>query len=511
MSAAWPVGEVSPGGMERIAGFLALVLRPGDVVALSGDLGTGKTAFARALIRHIAGGAAEEIPSPTFALTQTYDTPRYPVTHMDCYRLASPDELAELGLDEALTQGPVLVEWPERVAGALPADRLEVALADGPTEATRRLWLTGHGGWRARLERLRAMAAFCERAGWGAADVAYLQGDASPRAYARLSQDGERAILMDSPPMPDGPPIRDGKPYSAIARLAEDVRPYVAVAAALREAGFSAPEILAQDLEQGFLVVEELDGPSFGAAIDAGAAAQTLYTAAVDVLVALRRLPAPEWLPLPGGGHHAVAPYDADALGIEAELLLDWFWPAAKGEPAPATARAEFLDAWRPLFARLEEEPSVWVLRDYHSPNLVWLPQRAGIARVGLLDFQDALAGPAAYDLVSLAQDARRDVPPALEGDLFEHYCAGVGADDAAFDRERFGTAYAILGAQRNTKILGIFARLAMRDGKRGYLGHVPRVSAYLERNLAHPALAGVRAWFEAHLPPEARQRISGA
>lgn len=511
MSALWPVGEVSPGGMDRIAAFLALALGPGDVIALSGDLGTGKTAFARALIRHIAGGTAEEIPSPTFALTQTYDTARYPVTHMDCYRLAAPEEIAELGLEEALASGPVLVEWPERAAGALPGDRLEVALADGATEATRLLSLAGYGGWAPRLERLRAMAAFCESAGWGAADVAYLQGDASPRAYARLARNGERAILMDSPPMPDGPPIREGRPYSAIARLAEDARPFVAVARALREAGLSAPEILAHDLERGFLVVEELDGPLFGAAIDAGAQAQTLYAAAVDVLAALRRQPAPERLPLPGGGHHAVPPYDADALGIEAELLLDWFWPAAKGEAAPAAAREAFLEAWRSLFARLAEEPPAWVLRDFHSPNLVWLPERGGLARVGVLDFQDALAGPAAYDLVSLAQDARRDMPPALEGALFDHYCAGVGADDAAFDRERFGTAYAILGAQRNTKILGIFARLAMRDGKRGYLGHVPRVSAYLERNLAHPALAGLRAWYETHLPPEARRRIAGA
>jgi aminoglycoside/choline kinase family phosphotransferase len=316
---------------------------------------------------------------------------------------------------------------------------------------------------------------------------------------------------MKSPKMPDGPPVRGGKPYSAIAHLAEDVKPFVAVATALRAAGFGVPEILAHDLEQGFLVIEDLGDRLYGAEIAVGADAGELYRAATDVLVALRQFPVPDRLPLPDGTAHVLPPYDGGALQIEVELLLDWFWPLVKGETAPEAVRADFLIAWRPLFDRIGEESPGWVLRDYHSPNLIWLAERGGIARVGILDFQDALKGPCVYDLVSLAQDARRDVPETLEAALTEHYCAGVGAADASFDRDRFTAAYAILGAQRSTKILGIFARLAMRDAKPGYIDHIPRVSAYLARNLVHASLADLRAWYERHLPAETRERAGRA
>jgi len=204
-----------------------------------------------------------------------------------------------------------------------------------------------------------------------------------------------------------------------------------------------------------------------------------------------------------------VPPFDLPALEIEIELLLDWFWPAACNEPAPQAARDEFARIWRPLFQRLQEEISGWVLRDYHSPNLIWLPEREGVARVGIIDFQDAMRGSHAYDLVSLTQDARRDVPADLEEHLLDFYCAEVGKADASFQPDLFRTAYAILGAQRNTKILGIFARLAARDGKAGYLRHIPRVSAYLERNLEHPELAELRDWYDRHLPASTRLQVA--
>ncbi len=500
MSTGWSVGDTGLEGLDRLASFLAPVLAPGDLVALSGDLGTGKTTFVRLLVSHLAGGEHEEIPSPTFALAQHYDA-RLTVTHVDCYRLAGADELDELGLDEALEEGAVLIEWAERVADRLPGDRLEIHLADGASEATRAVALTGHGRWSARLARLQALVGFCDASGWGDALVTHLQGDASTRSYARLRGPDREAILMDSPPMPDGPPVRDQKAYSAIAHLAEDVRPFVAVAAALRAKGLSAPDILAHDLERGFLILEDLGTRLLAAEIAAGADEEGLYRSAVDALLALAQHPAPERLPLPDGGVHPVPAYDTEALHIETELLLDWFWPALVGEAPDAETRAAFGALWADLFRPLDGQPTGWVLRDFHSPNLIWLPERSGVARVGILDFQDAVRGPRAYDLVSLAQDARRDIAAPLEARLLDHYCAGAGADDAAFDAEAFRTAYAILGAQRSTKILGIFARLAKRDGKRAYLAHIPRVSGYLERNLAHPALGDLKAWFDRHLP----------
>ncbi|MDH3579943.1 MAG: tRNA (adenosine(37)-N6)-threonylcarbamoyltransferase complex ATPase subunit type 1 TsaE, partial [Hyphomicrobiales bacterium] len=472
MSADWKIIEADLTVLDRISSLVAHVVKPGDLVALSGELGAGKTTFARLLITHLSGATNEEIPSPTFALAQRYELGRFPVTHIDCYRLDAPSEIEEIGLEDAVDEGVVLIEWPERVAGYLPPDRIDIHLEDAGSETTRNLLVTGHGAFAPRLDRLEAMAEFIEREGWGAAAVSYLQGDASTRAYAQLSTDGQNAILMDAPKIPDGPPVRNGKAYSTIAHLAEDVSAFVAVANALREAGFSAPEIMAHDLAHGFLILEDLGKRVFAAEIAAGGDEEILYRAAADALVALRKVPAVEKLALPGGAHHRLPPYDVAALEIEVELLLDWFWPLVHGQAAPDNARAGFLEHWRPLFAQLGAEPEGWVLRDYHSPNLLWLPERTGLARVGIIDFQDAVRGPAAYDLVSLLQDARRTVSPALEETLFRHYCASVEGSEASFDPDSFKATYAMMGAQRNTKILGIFARLATRDGKRDYLSH---------------------------------------
>jgi hypothetical protein len=223
------------------------------------------------------------------------------------------------------------------------------------------------------------------------------------------------------------------------------------------------------------------------------------------VLVALRRVPVPDRLPLPDGGTYELPDYDRRALAIETDLLLDWYWPATKGSPVPDDVRSQFRSLWDDAFEGLAEMPRGWLLRDFHSPNLMWLPERQGIARVGLLDFQDALRGPWAYDLVSLLQDARLDVPATLEVHLFEHYCREVGRAESDFDRQAFALAYAALGAQRNTKILGIFARLARRDGKPQYLRHNPRIWGYLARDLEHPALAALAQWYDCHFQPSLR------
>ncbi|MGI9383902.1 MAG: aminoglycoside phosphotransferase family protein [Methyloligellaceae bacterium] len=498
MSETWRIDEADPAALDFIASALALIVRTGDLITLTGGQ---STSFGDALVGHIRGTPEADILSRDSANVQILETSRLRITRFG-FRTAGAQEV---GLADALAQGLALVEQGEHGSQALPADALEIETGEPDDDGTVRFELRGHGAWSGRLARLRAMAAFLKRATSGRPRLGYLQGDASTRAYARVRTQDRACILMDSPRQPDGPVIRDGKPYSAIAHLAEDVRPFVAVATALRAAGLSAPEVLAHDLDDGFLLIEDLGDRVYGAEVAARDDLSEIYRVAVDALVTLRGAGAPERLELPGGAYGLPA-YDDAALMIEVDLLLDWFWPAAHGTEASEPARAEFRSLWRQQFDFLAGQPVGWVLRDYHSPNLIWLPEREGVARAGIIDFQDALSGPHAYDLVSLLQDARLDVPAAVERTLFAHYCAACERIDPTFDRTEFSRAYAVLGAQRNTKILGIFVRLAKRDGKTGYLAHLPRVAAYLERNLAHPDLVALRRWYDNHLPPETRR-----
>ena len=506
MTYLWTAQQVSETGLNRIAELLALKLTTGDMVALSGDLGAGKTTLARACLRALLGDAGAEVPSPTFSIVQNYDTPRLFVGHVDLYRLNGEDETFELGLDEMLARGALLVEWPSIARSLSAANRLDIALSEADSADARDIVMSGHGTWGPRLARLEAMSAFLDDSGVDSgAGLRYLQGDASARAYARATLNGRSVILMDGPRQPDGPPVRDGLPYSQIAHLAEDVRPFVAVANALKVAGLSVPDIYHADLDQGFLLLEDFGDGVFGQELARGVSQAGLWQHGVDTLLAMRHVAMPASLPLPDGSAYVVPRQDRNALQIEAELLIDWYWPAVKGATVTASARQDFLRIWNAIFDRILAQPAGWVMRDYHSPNLISLSDRTGARRCGIIDFQDALVGPAAYDLVSLLQDARVNVGTLLESQLLTYYCEHAAASDANFDRAAFEFSYVALGAQRNTKILGIFARLAHRDGKPGYLCHVPRLWDYLDRNLQHPGLAALKDWFGQHFPQAMR------
>ncbi len=495
--------------MRHLAQVMAAFARPRDLIALEGDLGAGKTTFARAFIRSLAGDDELEIPSPTFTLVQSYATPRLDVAHYDLYRLSDESELAELGLDDALARGIALVEWPERGGALLPTDRLtvrfsDVRLPDGSIDPDARdIEIVSGAGMSARAERLMRIIAFIEAAGWGGGDVdvAYLQGDASARRYARLGRVGNgTAVLMDWPRQPDGPPIRDGKPYSRIAHLAEDVRPFVAVADRLRAFGVATPRILAAELDTGLLLLEDLGDRVFGRELAAGSDQEMLWRAALDVLIALRAAPADAPMPVAGAQSWTLPRYDRGAMTIETELLSDWLWPFATGQEMPGPLKSDYKALWASLIDTLQALPTGWALRDFHSPNLIWQPQHTGLARVGVIDFQDAMQGPLAYDVVSLLQDARVDVASILEQRLLAHYCAAARSLGPGFDEDGFRFAYAALGAQRNTKILGIFARLAVRDSKPQYVAHMPRIWGYLRRCLQHPQLAALKSFYDAHV-----------
>jgi N-acetylmuramate 1-kinase len=501
MTAAWSftVDLADEAATSALMADLALLIGARDVIALSGDLGAGKTTAARALIRYLADDAALEVPSPTFTLAQSYDL-ALPVLHVDLYRVNDPSELDELGLAPFPDSTLVLIEWPDRAGHLLPKDRIDLALDHASGETTRTATVTGHGAAVPTVKRLGALRAFLERSGAMSAVRRRMAGDASTRSYARLVADGRSTILMNSPAKSDTQLIYGGKSYLAAVHLADDIVPFVAIGRGLHACGLSVPVIHQTDLDEGFLICEDLGSEG----VLTGTPPMPIderYHASADVLVVLHKSPLPTTLPVEGRSDYAIPAFDTEAMLIEVSLLLDWYL-LDRGVEVTAAMRDEFVGIWRPLLDRALAVPATWVIRDLHSPNLIWLPERQGMARVGIIDFQDAVLGPPAYDVVSLAQDARVDVSEALEIALISRYVRGRKADDASFDPAAFAESYAMMSAQRNTRLLGLFSRLPLRDNKPHYRQHQPRIWAYLHRALAHPALAELRAWITHHTPP---------
>jgi hypothetical protein len=460
---------------EALARWFAPRLVAGDCIVLDGPIGAGKSHFARALIRTRLARPDEDVPSPTFTLVQVYQADGVEIWHADLYRLGHPDEAWELGLEQAFQSAITLIEWPERLGNMTPKNAIHLSLrAEGEgrratvTAPERPDLMTGlrqmvqAGNRRALSDR------FLDRAGWGAAKRAFLAGDASDRSYDRLALPGKTAVLMDAPP---------GK--------GDDPAQFLTIARHLTGLGLSAPQCLADDLHNGFLLLEDLGDGLFTRLIaDDPAQEVPLYQAATDVLLHLQSQPAPPDLPNLSAADWAEA----------AAFALDWYRFAITGDRVPTD---DFQTILADLLHCYADGPRVLILRDYHAQNLLWLPTRQGLARVGLLDFQLAQMGQPGYDLVSLLQDARRDVPLETEGQMIRRFAAKAGVEEARFRR-----AYAILGAQRALRILGIFARLCLVAGKPGYLPLLPRVWRQLQANLRQPGLERLQDLCNILLPP---------
>ncbi len=329
------------------------------------------------------------------------------------------------------------------------------------------------------FERAAAIDRFLAATAWRHTERRPLPSDASFRHYVRLGGGPKPALLMDAPPPQ------------------EDVRPYMKVARHLQHLGFSAPAIYDADEAQGLLVIEDFGDDTYTRLLAAGADERSLYELAADVLIAL---------------HHSadaakidVPPYDERALIEKACLLTEWFLPAAIGKPAAPELVEEYRSLWREALARRNGVAETLALRDFHVDNLMWIAARDGVRRCGLLDFQDAMIAPACYDLVSLVEDARRDIDGALHEAIVARYLAAFPRQD----RRSFAAAMAIMGAQRHTRVIGVFARLWVRDRKSNYLKHIPRVWRLLEHSLLHPALTPLRHWFDRNVPLEARRAPS--
>lgn len=322
--------------------------------------------------------------------------------------------------------------------------------------------------------------AFLDAAGWGDAERRPLAGDASFRKYERLWHKGQQAVLMDAPP-----------PH-------EDVRPFLRACKSLRSHGLSAPALLAADEEKGFLLLEDLGDNLYSRLLkDAPHKEEELYLAAADVLVKLY-----QEANTTDSTHYP--PYDSTLLMREAMLLPEWFLTEIYDPDTAISLGQEYARIWQGLFSAIPSFKPVLVQRDFHADNLLWLQERKGVTRVGLLDFQDAVIGAPAYDMVSILEDARRDVSQQTVQAVLNHYLEQTGQD-----RQAFMDSYALLGAQRNCKIVGIFARLAKRDGKHGYLAYMPRVWGHLQQDVMHPLLLPLKSWLDKHIPVSWRGAIT--
>lgn len=359
---------------------------------------------------------------------------------------------------------------------------------------------------KADAARSEAMRSFLSEAGWQDAKRKPLPGDASSRTYIRVVKGGRSAMLMDQPPKAETPLAGAGATpeerhrlgYNAVARLAgADCARFVAMAAHLRAVGLAAPEVYAADTKNGFLLLEDFGDNLYADALVSGADETELYATAIDALIAIHNEPTPA---APGGV--PLFDYDETALLAEIDLLTEWFLPLALGRPIEEDEKIEHRNLWQNTLAHVLADSKVFVHRDYHAQNLIWMPKRHGIARVGMVDFQDAVAGHPAYDLVSLLEDARRDVSPTLADAMTAHY---LTRSNRRLNPKEFLSATAIFAAQRNAKIIGIFARLSKRDRKPSYLKYLPRVWCYMERDLENPALENLKAWYERIVPRETR------
>ncbi len=474
---------------QILAYAFAQILCEGDIIFLQGNLGSGKSFFTRQIIRYLTGDTY--VPSPTFSLVQHYDGGAIPILHADLYRLQDIDEVLELGILDDVVTHILFIEWAERGQGVLPKPHYVVNLAETENNG-REITIEAADGAQTILEnafsRAQETHAFLTRAGWAQAQRQVIAGDASTRRYERLTHEDKTAILMDWPHGPDGPPIYDGKPYSALVHLAEAAPQFCSMIDYLRQAHIGAPEIYAQNTAKGVVMLEDLGALSLDHMVrENHADVPAIYLEAVETLAHLHKQK-------PKAG---LAKLDAAVMAHEAALFYEWYLPY-RNVTLDATARAAWMPMWAEIYQSLGAFSPVTVLRDYHSPNLLWRPELHARFRVGVIDVQDALCGHAAYDMASLLYDARIDVPDERCEFLREHYLAHNIAEDA---RAAFRDAISIFAMQRNLKIAGIFVRLAKRDAKADYLRHLPRIERYVATHISAPPLAPLRAWWDKYIP----------
>lgn len=469
----------SPTDTTQLAQRLARFIEPGDTLLLQGDLGAGKSHFARSFIQAL-GTKQSHIPSPTFTLVQAYDDTRLPLIHADLYRLKDASELDDLDLHDHFAHGVCLIEWPERAAAALPKTALTLHFTV-TGENTRKVELSGTGAWPRRLKQMlqpadtnraeKDFAGFVAKHGFAGAEIVPISGDASFRRYFRVKDGNRTAIMMDVPTVIVD---EDGDMVDLIGN-------HKRIATWLEGCGLRVGKVIGVDVAQGLLLQEDLGSTPlydhYAGTVD-GAWLQT----GVDALIKMNTAKQ-----LDGLKH-----FDAPRMLKNVQLFTDWYLPMLRGHATTPDERARFLDAWAQVLVNFRNVAWGVQLRDYHSPNFMVLGPKPCLENLALIDYQDATHGPLPFDLASLLYDARIAVPRCLRDELLEYYITKTGVEAKAFE-----ASFYLIGLLRNTRILGIFVRLAQRDGKKNYLQKIPILLPYIQEALQHPAAAPVRPWLQ--------------
>lgn len=465
---------------ENLAKVISQYSNKHDVILLEGDLGAGKTTFSKFFINHFSE-IKHNVTSPTFNIVQTYKSNKCNIWHFDLYRLKNSLEIIEIGLEEALDEGLTIIEWFEIANDYLPEDYLEIKIDNSNDKRIATLF--ANGSWVKRLEKIqnkyqedreKIIADFLHFNNLGNARVEKLKADASFRTYRRIYDSKKTLILMNAPP------------------AYEDISKFILVDEYLRKQNLNAPEILGYNIKNGLMLLQDFGNNLFTTILNECSKQELcvkekeLYIKAVNVLDGLKKI---------SDIGSKIPKYDDNLLLKEVKLLTDWYLPYKFDSEDHIQKESEYIEIWQELLKKINIFDNVFVHRDFHADNLLYLNDFDGIKQIGLLDFQDAVIGSPIYDLISLLEDARRDVLPQTVEE-----CKKIFLKNNNFNINDFNMAYNIIAAQRNCKIIGIFIRLSVRDNKQNYLDYLPRVWNHLKNDLNHPDLKPLKDWFDKYV-----------
>ncbi|MDB4225408.1 MAG: tRNA (adenosine(37)-N6)-threonylcarbamoyltransferase complex ATPase subunit type 1 TsaE [Alphaproteobacteria bacterium] len=475
---------------EALAKEVSLILQKGDFISLIGELGSGKTTLTKYIVNSVCEHN-QEVTSPTFNLSQTYPTQRCPITHYDLYRIEDYADLEEIGFNEALEEGVVIIEWAEKFSDELPKDRLQIKIEDNGRNK-RIIHITGYGSWEKRLKRNIHLNSFIAQCNLEVVDRNWMKGDASERSYQRIITNNNSYVVMNH---------NQRKNKQNPTKLAEGLEAFILINYHLENLGVKVPKIIKIDRKNSFLLLEDLGNIQYSQIDLSGNDTFDYYLPAVESLVLIQNFYPKKSLEH-DGMKHILNSYDNNIYLEEVKLLTNWYWPYKKSTLCKANAYNEYISIWLALISKISQSSSL-TLRDFHSPNLLWVDNEKGLRRCGIIDFQDALIGHPLYDVISLTQDARIDINKELETQILNYYIELKYSESPKDLRADIMQDYYIIATQRCFKILGVFARLAMSNNSPEYLLHMPRIIGYIERNFENEILRDLKEWFERNFKEE--------